>query len=333
MFHLIEDKAEIAKSQKKLEATISRELPVKIMKDIGWVGGRQSGAVLRSDGLHWYWSSDHAKSENPRRLNWFGVHGAGPGVQITVEINTPYEGRNDMVAGLFARNSHNGRIYLLHSGRVGGGRKGVSKTEFLAWSDQELVTVWDANGKAREAVLVMPIEGEGAVRSAINYVQAILEFKQAVREGLTETVVAKERVRKLRAYFDERGGRKTGKVAAHDIDYLSRHWEVVRALRDWREMQGMKPGLTVVKDTYIDLGVAAQSKLVELYEVKTSTVRSDIYTAIGQLTVHSPNDACRRVIVLPTHQPLANDLAEGLKRRGIEVMRFRLTANQVKIPE
>jgi len=330
VYQLIKSRSDIARAQKSLETTIRRELPVRSIKDIGWVGGRQKGARLHSDGLYWFWSSDHKDARNPRRLNWFGVLGHRPGVQITVEINTPYEGRNDMMAGLFARNTDNGRVYLLHTGRVGGGKKGVSKAEFLAWSEQDLVTVHDVDGGAREAVLVMPVEGDGAVRSAINYVQTILEFKRAVSEGLTETPDAKERVRKLRKYFNEHGGRKTGKAAARDIDYESRHWEVVRALRLWREANGLSTNQIVVKDAYIDLGVATRSKLVELYEVKTTTMRGDVYTAIGQLTVHAPG-GCRRLIVLPSDRPIAKDLTDAFTRSGIELVRFKLTAKEVKI--
>ena len=121
MYTLLESKSEIAKAQKALEATIRSDLKKTEVKDIGWQGGNRKGARLSTNGKYWYWSANRNEGPNPRRLNWFGICRDGPGVQISVEINTPYEGRNDVVAGFFARNNDSGRTYLFHSGRVGGG--------------------------------------------------------------------------------------------------------------------------------------------------------------------------------------------------------------------
>ena len=124
MFILIEDRAEIRRAQSQLEATLRREFSIKEVRDIGWQGDRLRAAKLHSNGEYWYWSQDHKTTPNPRRLNWFGRINEGPGVGIAVEINIPYEGRNDSVAGFFAKHASSGQIYLFHSGRVGGGAKG-----------------------------------------------------------------------------------------------------------------------------------------------------------------------------------------------------------------
>ena len=54
---------------------------------------------------------------NPRNaLNWFGLFRGDADLQISVEINTAYEGRNDQVAGFFARDNDTSSIYPMHSG-------------------------------------------------------------------------------------------------------------------------------------------------------------------------------------------------------------------------
>lgn len=60
----------------------------------------------------------------PWQSHWFGVPGQGKRVRIGVEINTPLSGRNDRLAGLFARGTASGVVYLMRSGQVGGGRLG-----------------------------------------------------------------------------------------------------------------------------------------------------------------------------------------------------------------
>jgi hypothetical protein len=331
MYLLLESREEIAKAQRKLEATLKRDLPRTATKDIGYPGGRQT-AKVHTDGTHWFWSSDltSADTPNPRRLNWFGMFRDDTGLAISVEINTANVGRNDQVAGFFARDSSTGAIYLFHSGRVGGGTKGVGKDALLAWSDLELVEVSDASGGVRGGVLVMPIEGAGASRSAIRYVNTIVGFKIAVREGEIETPSFQRKLKLWSDYYAEGRGRRKGRRSS-EIDYVSRHGDVVDAVADWRNARGLPKGSRLVKDVLIDLGVLNGHGLTEVFEVKTCSARPNVYAAIGQLLVHGTNESCRRVIVLPHDEVVADDLDQGLRRLGIEILRFKLDEKKATI--
>jgi hypothetical protein len=332
MFVLITSKREIANAQRQLEATIRRAFKKTAVKNIGYPGGTEFNSIVHTDGVHWYWSSDvkAASTSNPRRLNWFGLFEADGDLQISVEINSAYEGRNDHVAGFFARDHDTGSIYLLHSGRVGGGTKGVGKSAFLAWSDLRLIGVVDSSGGIREGVLVMPIDGIGATRSAVRYVERVARFKQAVRAGEMETPEFQRKKKELEDFYTEAHGRRKGRRSG-DIDYLSRHGDVVEALYLWRTSTALPKGGRVVKNVLIDMGVAVGRKLVEVFEVKTTTGRSDIYYAIGQLMVHGTPADCRRVIVLPHKEPIAADLTVALQRLGIELVRFELDEQDATI--
>ena len=121
-----------------------------------------------------------------------------------------YEGRSNQVAGFFARNNDTGAIYLLHSGGVGGGTKGVGKVEFLALSNQRLEDVADLSGGIREGVLVMPIEGKAASRSAIRYIEDIAHFKQTVRDGAIDTPEFKRKRKEFEEFYAESRGRRKG---------------------------------------------------------------------------------------------------------------------------
>jgi hypothetical protein len=166
MFSLLESKEEIAKAQDMLERTIRS-------------GFTHVTKVARTDtfdnGTHWFRSKDHkVKGILKRRLNFFGLSGDDSAV---VQINTPYEGRNQAIAGFFAKNNKTGMIFLFHSGRVGGNKNGVGKINFLAWSGEPLEKTVDSSGDIREGVLVMPIEGERATDSAIRYIDIIHRFR------------------------------------------------------------------------------------------------------------------------------------------------------------
>ncbi len=332
MFTLIESKEEVAKFQRMLESTIRRDFKNEIIRNIGYPGGTTFNVSVITDGTYWYWSSDHNRKAipNPRRLNWFGLFKAEGDLQISVEINTAYEGRNDMVAGFFARDNETGSIYLLHSGRVGGGTKGVGKSAFLAWSNQRPINVFDSSGGIREGVLVMPIDGIAASRSAVRYVDIIARFKLAARAGDMETPEFQRKKKELDNFYAESRGRRKGRRSSQ-IDYLSRHGDIVDALYSWRISKPIPKGGRVVKNVLIDMGIAIGSDLAEVFEVKTSTARSDVYGAIGQLLVHGADVDCRRVIVLPDKEAIATDLKEALQRIGIELLKFKLDEKKATI--
>ncbi len=332
MFTLIESKNESAKAQRKLEATFRRNFRRKVVKNIGYPGGTEFNAKVATDGTYWYWSADlnSIDTPNPRRLNWFGLFRTDADLQISVEINTAYEGRNDLVAGFFARDNKTGTVYLLHSGRIGGGTKGVGKSAFLAWSDQRPIDIVDSSGDIREGVLVMPVEGTGAIRSGMRYIETIARFKQAVRTGEMETSEFQRKKRELEDFYLEARGRRKGRRSS-EIDYLSRHGDVVDALYSWRTTGPLPSGGRIVKNILIDMGIAIGRDLVEVFEVKTSAGRSDVYGAIGQLMVHGTAADCRRVIVLPHKESIAPDLKGALQRLGIELVKYKLDEQKATI--
>jgi hypothetical protein len=335
MIQYLEAKEDIARAQRKLSVTIRRGFSQVAIKDIGHPGGRERDARVATDGRYWFWSTDlrSSKSSNPRRLNWFGVLGEKSGVSITVEVNTAYEDRNNQTAGFFGRDTDTGIVYLLHSGRVGGGAHGVGKDSFLTWAalaKHTLVEVVDSSGNKRDGLVVMPIEGIAACRSAIRYIELVRKFKIAARNGLTLTTKFRREQRKFEDYFAEGRGRRTGRRRSK-IDYISRHGDIVDALHVWRKSRRMPKQSHVVKNVLIDLGVSRGKKLIEVFEVKPKADRSSVYSALGQLMVHGVHNACRKVLVLPQNEALPSDLAGALRRLRIEVLRFRLDSNAVVI--
>ena len=335
MLQYLEERADIDRSHMKLQKTIRRAFSKRAVKDIGYPGGRVKGANVATDGRHWFWTIDHRGSDVfiKRRLNWFGTLREQPGVSITVEVNTTYEGRKDQAAGFFARNAETGLVYLLHSGRVGGGVKGVGKNSFLTWAAREkhdVVEAVDSSGRIRSGLIVMPVEGAAAAKSAVRYIDLVRGFKKAARNGEIQSREFQRQQKRFEDYFSEGRGRRKGRRSS-EIDYISRHGEIVDALYEWRSARPLPKRSRLVKDVFIDLGVANGKDLVEVFEVKPSADRSSIYSAVGQLLVHGRNEPCRKIIVLPEDDPLAPDLADALIRLQIDEVSFRLTKSSVTI--
>ena len=335
MFSLLESKEEIKNSQDKLEVTLKREFPHSDVRDIGYPSGRQTDAqICVYEESYWFWSGDYRGKGTPRRQNWFGL--MRPGVLgITVETNVPCEGQSKYLAGYFARDSVSKSIYLMHSGKIGGGAKGVGKNAFLTSTSPQLIKVIDATGGIRLGVIVMPIEGNAASRSAISYIDTIALFRQEVRNKKLDYSgpIFERNKQKLKDFYAEARGRRKGKRPG-EIDYISRHGDVVEALRKWREKKGMKETLRLVKDVYIDMGVANErNRLLEIYEVKTKATTQDVYCAIGQLLVHENPKECEKVLVLPITEKISPNLKETLERLNIDLLWFKLNKVSATILE
>jgi hypothetical protein len=331
LFTLLESKRDIANAQRKLQISIRRDFTKRVVRNIGFPGGTVFDAEVSTNEEYWFWSEDsHDQETHPKRLNWFGLYKDSAGLEISVEINTPYEGRDDSIAGFFARDSESGAVYLFHTGRIGGGTKGVGKTAFLAWTEQRPVKVLDSEGKPRYGVLVMPVDGKAVTRPMLRYVQSIADFKSAVRSGMVKPAVLARKEQELQDYYSESSGRRTGSRSS-EIDYVSRHGDVVDALNEWRRHVKLSKGARIVKNVLIDLGVRQASELTELYEVKTSTSRSAVYGAIGQLLVHGVAERCKRFIVIPHRDGLAKDLEKALQRLSINIVWYELDEDSVTI--
>lgn len=329
MFEILEDAAQIAAAQRKFEDVVRHSFSKKAVRNIGFPGDTYHDATIWIFGNYWYHTHHDREAKTPRKVNWFGVLTESGSLDISVEINTVYEGTNARVAGYFARDGKSGEICVFHTGKVGGGTPGVGKMAFLQWSHPELVTASRSEGNAVVGVLLMRINSNASVRPVLRYVDTIVAFKEAVRKGETQTTKFKKEANKFRDFFSEASGRRQGRRRS-EIDYISRHGDIVDALHLWRKRSGLNGG-RIVKNPLIDLGIEKRGKLHEIYEVKSSADRQELYTAIGQTLVHGVDPRCRRAIVLPSGEHLKQDIENALNRLSIGVMRFKLTKNTVRI--
>lgn len=326
MLSLLTAPDEIAQAQKALDALMQSEFPDVERREIKFRPMvLRDQKVLTSD-RYWYRAGlqDGPNASSPRFLNWFGVLSENQ-LRISVEVNVlrdPTEGRSQ---GFFARDNTTGAVYLMHSGDVGGGTVGVRGPAFRAWHGEPRSEVFDGEGSVRFGFIVVPLRALDPTRSARRYVDTIGRFRNAVKTKQVDlnSNAFQRRIREFEEFYGEPRGRRTGNHPGR-IDYLSRHGEVVDALHDWRVARPMRRGLQIVKNVFIDMGVMdASGDLIELYEVKTSAARTDVYSAIGQLMVHGPTN-CRKFVVLPEAQPLADDLVGAFERQRITVLRFKL---------
>lgn len=155
MLNIITNRKEIAEAQKLLQQQLFEQLPERDREyTIGYQGGNLVFADLHADHKIWFIAS--IDEERTRYLNTFCLSNKlkiGTSNSIAVEINISSSGYNGRVAGLFARGDDDS-IYLLHTGKIGGGRSGIGKEAFLKWGKFPLTSVLLHDNNSIEAILI-----------------------------------------------------------------------------------------------------------------------------------------------------------------------------------
>ena len=327
---LAESSREKGEARAKLRAQLEKAWSNREQRLVVW---RPSSRHLTIHHNKQYWFASPPPGDDiiPRYWNPFGAYRENGGLQIAVELNVPTESNSKQVSGFFARDAETGAVYLMHDGGVGGGRKGVGRTAFLAWSDSKLIPVVDANGDVRLGIIVAPVDAKRTAADIARFVQSTIDFKEAVKRGETQTPQAREAQRRYGEYFDEHSGKKRRR-RIEEIEYISRHGDIVRALREWRK-RTLKANEKIFKDAYVDLGVQVNGIMREIYEVKSSCERQTLYTAIGQIVVHddSTNGVCKRFLVLPSEHTVPGDVMRALTRAEISLIQFTLQGDKVRV--
>lgn len=322
---LIEDEASKRAAQRSLEVSVKAQLKPQGLRNIGFPSGNRDELIFaKGTGQLWCAFGDAEDAPIPRRWNSFGVFDAKKTTQsITVEINIATTSNSASVAGFFARDTGSGAVYLLHDGGVGGGKKGVGRSAFLAWSSRQLVRADRREGGFRDGILIGRIDTRYVTGRLWKYVQEVRAFKDAVDRGEIDAPTFRNKITEWEEYHRESSGRRKGKWKA-EIDYVSYHGDVVDAL--WRERDAAKaPGELVTRSILIDLLVRKDDRITEVFEVKTSTDRQSLYTAVGQLMTHSVGAGPQigRTLVIP-EGAVPDDLLGCMQELAIAVRRFRL---------
>ena len=141
--------------------------------------------MVYAQGAGKLWASlGHVFKKNiiKRYWNGFGVFVPNASRQeITVEINVPIKSNTAQVAGFFARDDDTAEIFLMHSGKVGGGRKGIGKSAFLDHSGATLVEVSLGKDRYRKGVQIGKVNASDLASRIWRYVKQVQQFKDYAR--------------------------------------------------------------------------------------------------------------------------------------------------------
>lgn len=329
----IESRQGKEKAQHDFERSMRASWTQRETRRISW---RPNGVDLRinHNGQYWFGSRPpQVGGDGKIRRHWtpFGEYKESGSLGIAVETNVPTDTNSRQVAAFFARDSASGATCLVHDGGVGGGQPGIGRFSFLAWTGAQLVDVATSENELRQGIVLTRIDSRDVGANIERFVRQVIEFKAAVRRGETNARGFKRIEQSYRDYYAEFSGRAR-RTRVNALEYISRHGDIVKALHDWRRTS-LRANDRAVKNRFIDLGVVRDQKLIELYEVKPTCDRSELYSAFGQLMVFgtSVDGRCRRHIVLPAGEGIPAEIADAFQRSSISIIRFNIVGDDVSI--
>lgn len=330
MLFMMEDLQEKHAAQVMLEQVVQANLAEQGTLNIGFPSGNVD-ELLYANGAGELWAAFGTVNDAavPRRWNAFGVFDPKRYAQmITVEINVPTTSNSARVAGFFAKDPATGRTYLMHDGSVGGGKAGVGRSAFLAWTKATLEDVCRGNGEIRSGIVVGGVDSGDFVARLWRFILLVKGFKDAVGRGELDHPEVRKAIAEWEDFNSESTGRRRGRRRS-DIDYMTYHGEVVERLYEERRAR-CRDGERVLNSKLIDLYVRKGQTMTEIFEVKTSIDRQSIYTAIGQLVSHSADAApqIKRTLVIP-EGAIPVDLERCLKSLSIDLRRFAIASGKV----
>jgi hypothetical protein len=311
--------AEIRLARKTMLATLRRGCPT-YRRLIGWQGG--SGEYdVQWNANEGFWVCADSFLDADWWVILFGTDDPVPErmLNIVCEINPPKKNYNRRCAGLFVRDM-DGTIYLTHSGKIGGGRKGIGKSAFLSNYRGARETVAWPDGKKSEVIVIGRIDGKRLAAQVANFVREVQRFKTSAGRGEPPAEAQQEPTPPVKPEFNEEfSGQRRGYLVRSIIEANCDHGPIVSALA--RALQAI--GFKVANDKNRDLYVAGRNgEMKALFEAKTDVSTGTIYQAIGQLLYHSASQNPPPTLVMVLPATPAAITKRVLERLQIKVLVF-----------
>ncbi|MBC8040084.1 MAG: hypothetical protein H7Y06_06050 [Opitutaceae bacterium] len=313
-------------------ATLSRG-STRILKKVGWKGANgEYPLIWRQDAGFWVIADPFPNSVN----RWILLFGEGdprpfPMVGITCEINPPKSGLNLKCAGLFVRDTGgDGAVYFAHTGKIGGGRKGISAAHF--WRNYQATgTLVNLPGRPqpKPVVLIGRVDSPELPFQIAAFVREVARIKQIPSER-NSGILPLPLTPPPPAFKPEFSGRRAPYSLSGQIEADCNHGRIVSALAAEIDHRGLKHSKDQPRDLYL---YDFQHRMTVLFEAKTTVSTTSIYQAIGQLLYHSYGHTPRPRLVLVIPEVPEADTASVLRDLGIFVLTFNLNAATVSFTD
>ncbi|MBI4931902.1 MAG: hypothetical protein HY841_14160 [Bacteroidetes bacterium] len=230
----------------------------------------------------------------------------------------------------FWANDSKGKVYLLHSGRMGGGVKGINFENIDdLYSGARSTLLY--NDVSYDYFTVCELHSKQAYQQVVDFVNEVDRIKCILKSNTAVSSLGKRKINKaFKIYSPEFWGKRKSYFIKKKISSNSKHGFIVDGLEKIMHKEYGVNKNQLVKNKYIDLGITKNNKAVAIFEIKPSINTQSIYTAIGQLMLHSSSIKSNPAIYIVLPNKLEDKMEKDLLSLSIKSIRFVLRKNKVR---
>lgn len=294
-------------------------VPVKL----GHPGASEKAKVAWSDNLGiWFFSR---KIPGSRYWNGFGVGRpeGGSSIAIACEINFPLFGIDRRTGGAFAQDRA-GRVFVVHRGKLGGGRKGIGKSLF----ENHYRGVWeimDDDGEETTVAVIGVLQSPRFARQIALFVRKIVRIKEAAATRSSQSELNLDELSLREDLIGDRYCEPEGETGAECDRGL-----IVGDLAGVLKKRGLRTG----NDGHRDLLVMdRQGRILALFQVLTETTLPGIHAGAAQLLLSGLSMPTVPILILALPKAPENALREKLKRLNIDLLIYRWDGDRAVFPD
>jgi hypothetical protein len=323
MFTIVSIKTEIEKLHLQISKQLEQHITERMKVYVGYKGENLLLDVNYSEVLNIWWTFQKI-SDKYWNSYGVGMPSKKGNNSITCEINYPLDGIYTQLAGGLAKNE-DGEVILIHSGRIGGGRKGIGKTLFKDNYIGEIVEISIKN-RIHEYVPVGSLNSIRFANQVALFVKEIARIKELIKTK-PPAVPTDTAEKKIKTTFNDEFWGKKSITKIHSGVAICDHGLIVNSFKEFLQQKG----LPVANDRQRDLYVIKKGEIDTVYEFKTDINRQSVYSAIGQLMLNNVLLKPKPNYVLSLPIGLSDDIKEIIRSLDIELLEYKwVNSNEVK---
>jgi hypothetical protein len=322
MLKVIDDEYTIRKYRRQFVKSFKPFIDEKIPVTLGHPGGTVKGKVSWSESLGiWMF---HEKISESRFWHAFGIgKPSGPSpIPITCEINFPIRGIDRRIGGALAAD-RDGRIFVIHRGMLGGGKKGVGKSFFA----DHYRGVWAMMGDG-------PLETPVALIGLLNSSLFVRQVTQFIRKIDMIKNSFSSRSSQLEMTFEELSFREDQIGKSHirpiiDPGFACDHGLIIKGLHDILILRGFKAANDPERDLFI---ANKKGEIMTVFQVITDASEASIQQGAAHLLLTNTDLPVWPQLILIVPEALDKILETKLGKLGIHVLVYEWQKDKAVFP-
>ena len=323
MLKVVENEPAIRRHRRQFIRSLKLLTDEVIPVELGHPGASIRAKVAWSERLGiWFFSR---KIADRRYWHAFGVGRpeSGSHISITCEINFPLCGIDRRTGGAFAEDSA-GRIFVVHRGKLGGGKKGVGKGLF----ENRYRGVWevmDDGGEETSIAIIGVLNSPRFARQIAQFVRKIARIKEtaAAPSAQAEFTFDELSVREdLIGDLCPDQERETGSECDHGL--------IVRDLSETLKGHGFRTGNDGCRDLLV---VNREKRIRAVFQVRTDMSLAGIHAGATQLLLNGLSLPGDPLLLLALPRAPEDALREKLKRLNINLLVYAWEGDRAVFPD